>query len=126
MSENLIPVADVTDEAKEQAAFEAAHAQAVEHTMGALATLRPFVFVDLAEAGTQVTVLADRRGLEFATMTLLTALGADLLGPSVDHLPHSLGNNLKMAAGLSHIQRQLQAITAPHTPATDAAAGTQH
>lgn len=126
MSENLIPVADVTEEEKSKAAWLEAHARASSSVTDALSETRPFVFVDMAEDGTRVTALVDRQGLEFAAMSVMTTLGADLLGTGVDHLPQSLGNNLKLAAGLAHIQRQLQALTAPHTPATDAGVDSKH
>lgn len=126
MSENLIPVEDVTDEEKNKAAWLETHGKAANAVCEELSGNRPFVFVALGEEGTRVTALADRQGLEFAAMSVMTTLGADLLGTGVDHLPQSLGNNLKMAAGLAHIQRQLQALTAPHTPATDAGVDSTH
>lgn len=126
MSDNLIPVADVTDEEKQEAAWLDTHARASSSVTDALSTTRPFVFVALAEDGTRVTALVDREGLEYAAISVLTTLGKDLLNGGAKHLPEELANNIELAAALGHIQHKLQAMTAPHTPATDAGADSKH
>lgn len=119
-AENLIPVADVTEEAKAKQAWADSHAQAASSVLESLRTERPFVFVDLGDEGVRVTALVDRQGLEFGVFSLLTTLGDELVGASTNALPPELANNLKMVAAMAHMQRQLQAMVQPQTPANDA------
>lgn len=126
MSENLIPVADVTEEEKNKALWASEHARACKAINEELAAGRPFVFVSLGEEGTRVTSLADLQGMEFGIFSLLTTLGDELSAGKLNQLPVELANNIKMVTAMTHMQRRLQAMTSPHTPATDAGVDSKH
>lgn len=121
MSENLIPVTDVTSEAE----FKAAHEQALAAAHTQLESGEQFVVITMPKDGVRVTALAGRQEMEQALYGLLSTYGAELLGPSGDNLPDSVRDVIKVATGIAQMNKIVQAMMAPRTPAGDAG-DTQH
>lgn len=130
---DLIPTLDLTQEAE----FDLAYQEALSNFQEAMDKPKPFVAVYFDETPVEgkpdetnirvgMTVLGHDRHLEAAAMAVLTMFGESLLPPQARQLPDELRQMYSIQTAMVVLNQKIQARMAPHTPAGDAAAETQH